>query len=224
VLAGDHRQRGGQGGRDGRLGAREAVEQLGDRGAVGDVEAEHGRLREPSEAGAESDAYLHCWREPTAALDNAHATVGASRQATRRGTDMSTVVLEQYFEALLTRGDFARFFSDDIELSIAGTDQRAHGPAEAEQAIRYIHEIAFDARPDLRMQVMGADSAAIEADFVGRHIGEFAGVAATGRDVRVPYSVFYDLAGDKITGLRIYMPMDALVGQIRDPAPAAATA
>jgi ketosteroid isomerase-like protein len=137
---------------------------------------------------------------------------------------MSTAVLEQYFEALLARGDFGRFFSDDIELEVVGTDQRAHGPAEAEQAIRYIHEVAFDARPEPKTAAVGDDHAAIEVDFVGRHIAEFAGVAATGRSVRVPYAVFYDLAGEKITGLRIYMPMEALVAQIRDPAPAAATA
>lgn len=56
---------------------------------------------------------------------------------------------------------------------------------------------------------------AIEADFVGTHTAHFAGEAATGRSVRVPYSVVYDLDADKIKGLRIYMPIDDLLGQIR---------
>jgi hypothetical protein len=60
VLAGDHRQRRGERGRDAGLRAGEALQQLRDRRAVGDVEAEDGSLREPGEAGAESDANLHC--------------------------------------------------------------------------------------------------------------------------------------------------------------------
>ena len=55
-------------------------------------------------------------------------------------------------------------------------------------------------------------------------MGEFAGVAATGHAVRVPYAIFYDVDGGAITGLRIYMPMDQLVGQLREPAPASAPA
>jgi predicted ester cyclase len=56
--------------------------------------------------------------------------------------------------------------------------------------------------------------AAAEATFVGTHIGEFAGIGATGSTVRVPYSVFYELDAGTITGLRIYMPMDQLLAQI----------
>jgi SnoaL-like polyketide cyclase len=56
--------------------------------------------------------------------------------------------------------------------------------------------------------------AAIEADFVGTHSGEFGGLAATGRAVRVPYSVVYDLRGDRISALRIYFPMSLLMEQI----------
>jgi hypothetical protein len=32
--------------------------------------------------------------------------------------------------------------------------------------------------------------------------------------VRVPYSVVYDLEGEKIKALRIYMPMDVLMEQL----------
>ena len=60
VLAGDDRQRRGQRGRHAGLGAGQAVEQVGHRGAVGQVEAEHGCLSEPGQPGSESDAYLHC--------------------------------------------------------------------------------------------------------------------------------------------------------------------
>ena len=39
-------------------------------------------------------------------------------------------------------------------------------------------------------------------------------MGATGKSVRVPYSVFYDVDADKIKALRIYMPMGQLLAQI----------
>jgi len=68
--------------------------------------------------------------------------------------------------------------------------------------------------PDLKNLLVDEGKAAIEADFVGTHTGEFAGVAPTGRAVRVPYSVIYDLRGDQISKLRIYLPLSVLVEQI----------
>ena len=123
--------------------------------------------------------------------------------------------LEQYMEVLLARGDYGRYFADDIELAIMGTDQQARGARAAEEAIRYLHEIAFDGTAEVQNLLADEHGAALEAVFVGSHTGEFAGIGATGKQVRVPYSVVYDVAADKITGLRIYMPMDQLVAQIR---------
>jgi predicted ester cyclase len=89
-----------------------------------------------------------------------------------------------------------------------------HGAEAADQAIRYLHEVAFDAQPELASVIADDHGAALEAVFVGTHIGEFAGVAATGNAIRVPYSVFYEVDDDKITALRIYMPMGELLSQI----------
>ena len=63
----------------------------------------------------------------------------------------------------------------------------------------------------------------IEADFVGTHTGEFAGIAATGRQVRVPFCVVYELEGDRITRGRVYMEMPVMFRQLgATPQPAAA--
>ena len=37
--------------------------------------------------------------------------------------------------------------------------------------------------------IIGYGQAVGEFDFVGKHIGEFGGIAATGREVRVPYCI-----------------------------------
>ena len=114
---------------------------------------------------------------------------------------MSTVevraALEAYVDALVARADFARFFTDDVQASIVGTPQQATGPDAVEQMIRFMHEVAFDARPELKNMLVDDGKAAVEADFVGVHVGEFAGIAATRSSVRVPYSVIYDLNGER---------------------------
>ena len=122
--------------------------------------------------------------------------------------------LQQYVEVLLARGEYGRFFDDDIEFALMGTDQQTRGAQAAEQTIRYLHETAFDAEPEITSLVVDDHGAAAEAFFVGTHIGDFSGVSATGKPVRVPYSVFYDVDSDKIKALRIYMPMDQLLAQI----------
>ena len=67
---------------------------------------------------------------------------------------------------------------------------------------------------ELKNLLADQSKAAIEADFVGTHTGEFAGIPPTGRTVRVPYSVVYDLRRDKISALRIYFPMSLLIDQL----------
>lgn len=123
--------------------------------------------------------------------------------------------IEQYVEVLLARGDYGRFFDDDIEFAVMGTDQQGRGAEVAERAIRFLHETAFDAKPEFTHLVVDEHSAAAEAVFVGTHTGDFSGVSATGNPVRVPYSVFYDVDADRIKALRVYMPMEQLLAQIR---------
>jgi predicted ester cyclase len=112
--------------------------------------------------------------------------------------------MEGYLEALQARGAFADYFTDDVTIDIVGSGQTAVGRAAVEAMIRYVHEQAFDARAELKSLVVEGNSAAIEADFVGRQVGDFAGVAPTGREIRAPYSVHYDLASGRIKALRIY--------------------
>jgi predicted ester cyclase len=123
-------------------------------------------------------------------------------------------VMQDYLDALVKRADFTTYFTDDVVATFEGTDQRAEGREAAGQLIRYVHEGAFDARMELKNLLTEAGKAAIEADFVGTHTGEFAGIKPAGRTVRVPYSVVYDLREDRISALRIYFPMSLLIEQL----------
>jgi steroid delta-isomerase-like uncharacterized protein len=122
--------------------------------------------------------------------------------------------VSRYLDVLNECGDFAAFFSEEVTFALAGTDQETRGPQATEELIRYFHETAFDASIEIRA-VFGDDRrVALEADFVGTHVGEFQGVAATGNSVRVPYAVVYDVDDDRIAALRVYLPLHALVAQI----------
>jgi predicted ester cyclase len=123
-------------------------------------------------------------------------------------------VMQEYIDALVKRADYPVYFTDDIVATFEGTDQRAVGREAAGELIRYVHEGAFDARPELKNLLVDDGKAAIEADFVGTHTGEFAGIQPTGQPVRVPYSVVYDIRGDQISALRIYFPMSLLLEQL----------
>jgi predicted ester cyclase len=141
---------------------------------------------------------------------------GAGKEATMMTVDSARATMKAYLDAVAAHGQFAEYFTEDVVLQVVGTDQTARGRQAVEGTIRYLQEQAFDGRPEVKSVLVDGDRAALEADFVGRHIGEFAGKAATGREVRVPCTIIYDLAGDRIKAFRIYGFMEELRRQLED--------
>jgi predicted ester cyclase len=129
--------------------------------------------------------------------------------------ETARMTMNSYLDSLIAREQFAKYFAPDVILHVMGTDQEASGAEAVEGFIRYLHEQAFAAHPELKSLLIDGERAALEAEFVGRHVADFMGNAATGKQVRVPYSVAYDLEGDRIKALRIYMPMDTLLRQLK---------
>ncbi len=136
-------------------------------------------------------------------------------------TELTQQTMQAYGAMLIKRGAYGQYFTDDVTFSLMGPGQVFEGRPAVEGFIRLLHEQAFDAQPELLSMLFGEGQAAVEAIFRGRHIDEFMGVSATGRSVEVPYSVFYTLRGDKIAALRAYMPVDVLMGQLKQAAPVA---
>lgn len=104
--------------------------------------------------------------------------------------------------------------ADDVVFTIMGTGQEHRGPQAVQDMLYYFYHVAFDATATTRVTLVGDSSAMVEGDFVGKHIGEFAGIPATGKKVRVPICVVYDLEQDKIKRGRVYFEMPALVQQL----------
>src|SRR4029453_13013105 len=120
--------------------------------------------------------------------------------------DATAETMRAYLDAFLARGDFADYFTDEVTWTTVGggRDLQGHEPGP-----RLPH---LDAHPGLRCPpkgktlVVGDGQPALEADFIGTHTGEFLGMAATGKSVRVPYCVVYDLRGDKRGARRAHLP------------------
>jgi predicted ester cyclase len=124
-------------------------------------------------------------------------------------------VLDKYLDALVGGGNFGSFFADDVRWTTMETGEVIAGREPVRDFIIAFHTQLFDASPELGPLICGDGSAALEATFVGKHIADFAGVEAEGAEVRLPYSVFYEVEAGRITALRAYLPIASLVEQLK---------
>ena len=132
--------------------------------------------------------------------------------------DATERCIQQYLEALLNGGDFSAFFDVDVVWTTMETGEEIRGQAAVRDFIVGLHTEWFQATPEVKHVAVADGVAALEAVFVATHVAEFAGVPATHAQVRTPYSVFYDISNDKITALRAYFPVSALMTQLQDAA------
>jgi steroid delta-isomerase-like uncharacterized protein len=128
--------------------------------------------------------------------------------------EATSETMRSYLDALVARGDFADYFTDDVTWTTSGTEQSVQGREPVRDFLTWMHTQAFDASPQVKTLVVGDGQAALEADFVGTHTGEFLGMPASGKSVQVPYCVVYDLRDDKIAALRAYIPMELFAQQL----------
>ena len=56
--------------------------------------------------------------------------------------------MRSYLDALLARGDFADYFTDDVTWTTIGTDQTMQGREAVRNFLAWMHTQAFDARPE----------------------------------------------------------------------------
>ena len=104
--------------------------------------------------------------------------------------------------------------SEDVVFTHMATGAEHRGPEGVRQMLDYMYRQAFEATAEFRSRICTEDQAVVEGEFVGKHIGEFAGIPATGRSVRVPLCVVYDLEEGKIKRGRVYLEMPVLMRQL----------
>ena len=129
--------------------------------------------------------------------------------------EATTRTMNSYVEALLNGGDVGQFFTDDVQWTTIETGDQIIGRQAVRDYIVSLHSKLFDAHPEVKNVAIADGIVALEADFVGTHTGEFAGIAPTGAAVRVPYCVFYDVDDAGIRALRVYLPVRQMVAQLQ---------
>jgi Predicted ester cyclase len=104
--------------------------------------------------------------------------------------------------------------ADDVMFTVMASGDEHKGPDGVGGMLHYMYHVAFDADAEFTNQVIADGKAVLEGYFVGTHIGEFAGIPATGKSVRVPLCVTYDLENDRIKRGRVYMETPAMFAQL----------
>jgi predicted ester cyclase len=108
------------------------------------------------------------------------------------------------------------FLAEDATFTDVTTGLSWTGPDAIGGMLSWMYHGVFEAHVEDTRIILGADGIAAVAEmmFVGRHQGDFAGVPATGREVRVPLVVVYDMADGRITGARVHFSVAAFQAQM----------
>ena len=104
--------------------------------------------------------------------------------------------------------------ADNAVFTIMDTGQEHHGPEGIGRMLKEFYHGTFEADVETYNTIISDGQAVVEGYVVGKHTGAFAGIPATGKDVRVPICVIYDLENDKITKGRVYIASGILFQQL----------
>jgi steroid delta-isomerase-like uncharacterized protein len=104
--------------------------------------------------------------------------------------------------------------AENVIFTTMANGQETRGPEAVLGMMNYLYHIAFNATATARVMLFGENNAMLEGNFVGKHIGEFNGIPATGKEVSVPMCIVYDLDKDQIKSARIYFEIPALLKQL----------
>ena len=104
--------------------------------------------------------------------------------------------------------------ADDVVFTTMATGDEHRGVEGVKRMLRYVYHEAFEAKAETRNRIYAENNAVLEGHFVGKHIGTFAGIEATGRQVRVPLCVVYDLQDGRIVRGRVYLEVPVMMQQL----------
>lgn len=111
-------------------------------------------------------------------------------------------------------GHAAESVAEDAVYTMMVSGVEDHGREAIFRTMRSFYSEAFDGTFEETNTFIAEENAVTEGYLVGKHVGEFAGIPATGKDVRVPMCVIYDVHAGYIQRARIYFQMATLLQQL----------
>jgi steroid delta-isomerase-like uncharacterized protein len=111
-------------------------------------------------------------------------------------------------------GQGSDLVAEDAVYTLMASGEEIHGREAIGELLRNFYTVAFDGAFDSANEIVGDGHAVIEGHLVGKHVGEYAGLPPTGKQVRVPMCIAYDVMDGKVRRARIYMQMGILMEQL----------
>ena len=121
----------------------------------------------------------------------------------------SREVLEAYWQ-----NHDPKYVAEDAVFLMMPTGEEIRGRDNIAKHLDNFYHHQFDAHAEIVNSIFAEDQGLLEATVIGKHTGEFGGIPATGRNIRVPLSVSYDLENGLIKRARIYLMANLLFAQI----------
>lgn len=121
---------------------------------------------------------------------------------------------KENLEAYFNNHDVS-YITENAVFTDMSSGKELHGRKEIGDFLHYMYHIAFEAKAEVTNKSISEDTAVYEFNFMGKHIGEFAGIQPTSKQIDVPMCVVYDLKDGYIAKARIYMLMDKLMTQLK---------
>jgi hypothetical protein len=124
-------------------------------------------------------------------------------------TESTRATLEAYW-----REHDPKYVAEDAVFTMIPTGEEMRGRKTIDEHLKAFYHGSLTADAQVVGSIFSENKGLLEAMVIGKHTGDFAGIPATGRDVRVPLAVSYDMENGLIKRARIYLMVNILINQI----------
>ena len=125
-----------------------------------------------------------------------------------------TAQTREVLEAYWTTHD-PKYVAEDAVFTMLPTGEEMRGRDSIAQHLDGFYNGSLTAHAEVVSSIFAGNRGLLEAMVVGKHTGNFGGIPATGKDVRVPLAVSYEIENGLIKRARIYLMANVLFAQIQ---------